>query len=132
MLGWSTEIAFTAVQNLIHRDTRDARLRGHTYLWMAPIYGLCAVLYEPLHDRVRERPVAQRAAAYAAGILAVEYATGRLIERIVGDIPWDYPGRGRLVIRGATRLDYAPLWAAAGLALEHVDDGLRSVRLDWA
>jgi uncharacterized membrane protein len=132
MLGWSTEIAFTAVQNLIHRDTRDARLRGHTYLWMAPIYGLCAVLYEPLHDRVRERPVAQRAAAYAAGILAVEYATGRLIERIAGDIPWDYSGRGRLVIRGATRLDYAPLWAAAGLALEHVDDGLRSVRLDWA
>jgi uncharacterized membrane protein len=132
LLGWSTEIVFTAAQNVLHRDTRDARLRGHTYLWMAPIYGLCAALYEPLHDRIRERPLPQRAAAYATGILAVEYATGRLIERVTGVIPWDYSGRGRLVIHGATRLDYAPLWAVAGVALEQVDDHLRSVRLGWA
>ena len=132
MVGWSAELVFTAAQNLLHRQTRDARLAGHSYLWMAPIYGLCAVLYEPAHDLVRDRPVAQRAAAYAAGIMAVEYATGRLIHRATGVIPWDYTGRSPLAIRGAIRLDYAPVWAAAGMALERVDDALRSARLGWA
>jgi uncharacterized membrane protein len=132
MLGWSTEIVFTALQELSHRRTRDARLRGHSYLWMAPIYGLCAVLYEPAHDAVRQRPTVHRALVYALGILAVEYASGRLIRRATGVIPWDYTGRSPLAIRGATRLDYAPLWAAAGIALERVDDALRSVRISWA
>lgn len=132
VLGWSTEVVFTALEELSHRRTRDARLRGHTYLWMAPIYGLCAVLYEPAHDAVRARPTAHRALTYALGILAVEYASGRLIRRATGVIPWDYTGRSPLAIRGATRLDYAPLWAAAGIALERVDDALRSVRISWA
>jgi uncharacterized membrane protein len=132
LLGWSAEIVFTAAQNLLHRQTRDARLAGHSYLWMAPIYGLCAVLYEPAHDLLRRLPVAQRGAAYASGIMAVEYASGRLIHRATGVIPWDYTGRSPLAIRGAVRLDYAPVWAAAGLALERVDDALRSARLGWA
>jgi uncharacterized membrane protein len=132
LLGWSAEVVFSAAQNLLHRQTRDARLAGHSYLWMAPIYGLCAVLYEPTHDLLREHPIAQRAAVYAAGIMAVEYATGRLIHRVTGVIPWDYTERSPLAIRGAIRLDYAPVWAAAGIALERVDDALRSARLGWA
>ena len=132
LLGTATEVVFTAVQSSLHRSTRTAHLQGHTYLWMPPIYALCAVLYEPLHDRLREVPVAQRAAAYAAGIIGVEYVAGRLIERVAGVIPWDYSGRSRFQVHGATRLDYAPLWAAAGMALEPVDDALRSVRLGWA
>jgi uncharacterized membrane protein len=126
VLGLATEVAFTAAHGVLRGASRDARLEGHSYLWMAPIYGLCAVLYEPLHDSLRERRPAQRAAAYAAGIMAVEYATGRLIQRVAGVIPWDYTGRGRLVVHGATRLDYAPFWGAAGMALERVDDVLRS------
>jgi hypothetical protein len=131
-LGFSVEVVFTALQALWHRQTRDVRLRGHTYLWMGPIYALCAVLYEPAHDAVRERPTAHRALAYALGILAVEYASGRLIRRATGAIPWDYTGRSPLAIRGAVRLDYVPLWAAAGIALERVDDALRSARVSWA
>jgi uncharacterized membrane protein len=125
LLGWSAELVFTALQNLVHASTRDARLQGHSYLWMAPIYGSAALLYEPVHDRLRARPVRHRAAVYALGFFAVEYATGRLIARTTGTIPWDYTGRSPLAVRGAIRLDYAPLWAAAGIALEAVDDGLR-------
>ena len=125
-------MVFTAVEGTLRRSTRSARLEGRTYLWMPPIYGLCAVLYEPLHDRLRTVPVARRAAVYAAGIIGVEYVTGRLIERVAGVIPWDYRGRSRLQVHGATRFDYAPLWAIAGIALEPVDDALRSVRLSWA
>ncbi len=132
LLGWSTELVFTAAQNLLHKQTRSPHLQGHSYLWMPPIYGLCAVLYEPLHDRLRTVPTAQRAAVYAAGIIGVEYVTGRLIECVAGVIPWDYTGRSRFQVHGATRLDYAPLWAAAGIALEPVDDALRSLRVGWA
>ena len=131
-LGWSTEVVFTAVEGLLRARTRNARLQGHSYIWMAPIYAFCAVLYEPVHDAIRDRPARHRAAVYAAGFLAVEYATGRLIQRTAGVIPWDYSGRSRLSIQGATRLDYAPLWAAAGMALERVDDALRGARLSWA
>jgi len=128
MLGWATEVAFTAVQGVASGSSRDWRLRGHSYLWMLPIYGLVAFLYEPVHDRVRERPAWQRAAAYAAGFLACELATGSAIRRAVGLVPWDYTGRTRFAVgRGAMRLDYAPLWAVAGLLLERVDDSLRAL-----
>ncbi|MDQ6855863.1 MAG: putative ABC transporter permease [Candidatus Dormibacteraeota bacterium] len=132
LLGTVGEVVFTAVEASLHRSTRSARLEGHTYLWMPPIYGLCAVLYEPVHDRLRTEPLPQRAAVYAAAIIGVEYLTGRLIQRVAGVIPWDYTGRSRLQVHGATRLDYFPLWAAAGIALEPVDDALRSVRLGRA
>ncbi len=129
LLGTVTEVVFTALDGAARPSTRSAKLEGHTYLWMPPIYALCAVLYEPLHDRLRTVPAAQRATVYAGGIIGVEYLTGRLIERLAGVIPWDYTGRSRLQLHGATRFDYAPLWAAFGLALEPVDDTLRSLRL---
>lgn len=132
LLGTATEVVFTALQGTLHRSSRSAHLMGHTYLWMPPIYALGAVLYEPLHDRLRDVPPAVRAAAYAAGIIGVEYASGRLIQRAAGVIPWDYSGRSRFQVHGAIRLDYVPLWAAAGIALEPVDDALRSLRVGWA
>jgi hypothetical protein len=127
-LGWATEVAFTAVQGVLNGSSRDWRLRGHSYLWMLPIYGLLAYLYEPLHDRVRHRPAWQRGIAYAAGFMTCELATGTAIRRAVGLIPWDYTGRSRFATAGgAVRLDYAPLWAAAGLLIERLDDGLREL-----
>jgi len=130
LLGWAAEVAFTALKDVIGRDTRSWRLRGHSYLWMAPIYGLAAVLFEPAHATMRGRPVAQRAAAYAGGITAVEYATGMAIRRGVGVVPWDYSGHGRFVVPGgAVRLDYLPLWACSGLVLERLDDTLRGLTI---
>lgn len=85
------------------------------------VYGLAQPLFEPVHDRIRERPVAVRAAAYGTGILGVEYACGRLLRRLVGRVPWDYGG-ARFGIDGLVRLDYLPLWAAYGLGLERFHD----------
>ena len=57
------------------------------------------------------------------GFVAAEYAIGRALERAFGRAPWDYGGTPWSV-RGHTRLDYIPLWATLGLALERVHDGL--------
>jgi hypothetical protein len=95
---------------------------------MLPIYGLSACLFEPVHEALRGRSLWQRAAAYSAGIMGVEYLTGMALKKVVGVVPWDYSGHSRWVLPGgATRLDYAPLWAVAGLALERIHDGLADV-----
>ncbi len=124
------EVVFTAADRARSASTRDASLEGHTYLWMLPLYGLAAYLFEPVHEAARTQPLWRRAAAYSAGIMATEYATGRALHKATGSIPWDYTGRGRAVIGGgATRLDYAAHWAIAGVGMERLHDALRRVRI---
>jgi uncharacterized membrane protein len=89
-----------------------------------PVYGLAQPLFEPVHDRIRRRPLVLRAAVYGVGVLGVEYACGRLLRRFAGRVPWDY-GDARFGIHGLVRLDYLPLWAAYGLGLERFHDLLR-------
>ena len=95
--------------------------RRPSSLLNVPVYGLAQPLFEPVHERVRQRPLAFRAALYGVGILGVEYTSGRLLRRFVGNVPWDY-GRARFSIDGLVRLDYFPLWAAYGLGLEYLHD----------
>jgi len=97
--------------------------RRPSSLLNVPVYGLVQPLFEPVHDRIRERPLALRAALYGVGILGVEYASGRSLRRLVGSAPWDYSG-ARFGVDGLVRLDYLPLWAAYGLGLERLHDFL--------
>jgi uncharacterized membrane protein len=123
ILGLATEVVFTAGHTAI--ATRGRRIDGHTSAWMFPVYGLIQPLFEPAHDAMRGRFRAPaRASAYAAGFLAVEYATGRLYRRVLGRAPWDY-SHARWNLDGLIRADYAVAWALAGLALERVDDAIR-------
>ncbi len=121
LLGWCGEVVFTGVHDFIRH--RDARLPSRTSIWMFPIYGLMAPLYEPLHDALRDRALVLRAVAYGAGFLTVEYASGVILRRVLGDAPWDYSYAKRHV-NGLIRPDYFPLWAAAGVAMERVHDVL--------
>ncbi len=129
VVGVATEVVFTGARDSVLRW--DRRLLGHSYLWMFPIYGLSACLFEPVHEALRGRSFWQRAAAYSVGIMGVEYLTGMALKRAVGVVPWDYSGHSRWVLPGGTtRLDYAPLWAVAGLALERVHDRLADVTVE--
>jgi len=121
LLGWCGEIVFTA---LPRRWPPDWRLAGHTTLWMFPIYGLIAPLYEPVHTALRAWPWPVRGLIYMVGFMAVEFITGWLLVRLIGRCPWDYAGKTRWHILGLTRLDYAPIWFAVGLGLEPVHDFL--------
>jgi uncharacterized membrane protein len=122
VLGWCAEVVFTAIVGFIGR--RDRRLTGQTSLWMFPIYGLVQPLYEPLHDALRHRLSASgRALVYALGFFAVEYLSGRLLRKVVGEAPWDY-SHARFHLHGLIRLEYVPLWAGAGLGLERLHDRL--------
>jgi uncharacterized membrane protein len=123
LLGWCAEIVWTAALDFAR--TRDVRLAGTTYLWMFPIYGSIAFLYEPLHDAIRSWPLPARALVWSIGFTAVEYASGWAIERATGRCPWDYVAAGaRFAINPYVRWDYFLVWAAAGLLLEPVHDFL--------
>ncbi len=98
--------------------------RRPSSLLNVPVYGLAQPLFEPVHDRLRDRPLALRGTAYGLGILCVEYVSGRVLRRLLGQAPWDYEAAA-FEIDGLVRPDYLPLWALFGLALERLDDVLR-------
>lgn len=99
--------------------------RGHprTSLWMLPVYSLVAPLHEPLHDRLRTRPLRTRASAYAIGFSVVEYGSGRVLRHLRGAAPWDY-SHARFHLQGLVRADYLPVWGVVGLAFERLHDAL--------
>lgn len=119
--GWCGEVVYTAVTGSLLQG--DWRLKGVTYLWMFPIYGLIAPLYEPVHDLIRGIPWYGRAVIWSLGFTLVELVSGWLIARIIGRCPWDYSDR-RWAINPYIRWDYFPVWAVVGLALEPVHDFL--------
>jgi uncharacterized membrane protein len=126
VVGVAAEVAFTGARDSALR--RGWSLQGRSYLWMFPIYGLAAFLFEPMHDAMRSRPFWERAVVYSAGIMGVEYLSGTALKKVVGVVPWDYSGHGRFVVPGgAARLDYAPVWAVAGLGLERLHDAMDRV-----
>lgn len=90
--------------------------------WMVPIYGLAAAAFPPLRERVRDLPLPARASAYGLALILAEYAIGRVLRASFGAAPWSYASR--FAVGGVTRLDYLPLWAAYGLALERLEDAL--------
>ncbi len=124
LLGWCGEIVWTASREKITGRQRGWELRGTSYLWMFPIYGLIAPLYEPLHNALRVWPWPARGLVYMLGFFAVEYAAGWLLRTLTGTCPWDYTEHSRWHVHGLIRLDYAPVWFLAGLALEPVHDFL--------
>jgi len=121
MLGWCGEIIWTATKGKLSGQQRDWKLRGTTYLWMFPIYGLIAPLYEPVHNAVRAWPWPMRGGIHMLGFWATEYSTGRVLRRLIGLCPWDY-SHARWHVHGLIRLDYGPVWFLIGLGLEPIHD----------
>lgn len=114
LAGWAVDSLFV----FAHTGRRRS-----SSLLNIPVYGLAQPFFEPVHDRVRQRPPVLRGGVYGLGILAVEYASGRVLRRLLGRAPWDY-GRARFAIDGLVRLDYLLLWGAFGLGLERLHDAL--------
>lgn len=119
--GWCGEIVFTAITESLPR--RDWRLVGTSYLWMFPIYGLIAPLYEPAHDLIRELPWLGRAFIWSLGFTTIEFCSGWLLAQLTGRCPWDYSGK-RFAINPYIRWEYVPVWSLVGLALEPIHDFL--------
>jgi hypothetical protein len=117
--GFAFEVVFSALHDL----GRGRKARFRTSPWMLTVYALLLPLYEPVHDRLRGKPLPGRATVYGLGFLAVEYASGSIFRRALGDAPWDYTYAKRHV-NGLIRPEYFFLWAFAGLLAERLHDEL--------
>ncbi|HOQ16697.1 MAG TPA: hypothetical protein PLG49_04920 [Defluviitaleaceae bacterium] len=124
LAGWCMEIIWTGIGSFLDGDIY---LNARTYIWMFPIYGL-AILFEPIHDRIRAWPVIIRGGVYTLLIFIIEYLAGWTLQNIIGVCPWDY-GDSTFSIDGFIRLDYAPAWFAAGLIFERIHDLLNSIEI---
>lgn len=108
------EIFWTGLHSFIKKDYR---LVSTTSVWMFFIYGM-VVWLEPVCELLSHYPVFARGGVYVLCIFGVEYMTGGLLKRL-NMCPWDYSG-SRYSVNGVIRLDYAPVWFAAGLIFERV------------
>lgn len=123
LLGWGGEIIWTATKGKLSGQHRDWKLKGTTSLWMFPIYGLIAPLYEPAHNAVRAWSWPLRGTIYMLGFWSIEYLAGRVFKLLFGACPWDY-SHARWHVHGFIRLDYGPVWFLVGLGLEPIHDFL--------
>lgn len=114
IIGWGMEIFWTGLHSLLQGDPR---LTGRSSLWMFPIYGLAAAII-PAYELLKPLNILFRGLIYMIGIFIVEYITGAIL-RSMNLCPWDY-SRAAFNINGLIRLDYAPVWFAAGLFFEWV------------
>lgn len=117
-VGVGLEVAFTGLSSL---RKRDRRLTGHSYLWMFPVYGLAYPLFAWAWPVLGDLPLLGRGLCYVPACFAVEYASGWLLRRLVGECPWETGYRAaRWGVHGLVRLDYAPAWFLAGLLFERL------------
>ncbi len=131
-LGVASEVVFTAacarLGIVLTPDVDDPeartgwRLKGHSFVWMLPIYGFGFLLFEVVHDALRADPWLVRGLAYVAILYALELGSSLLLVRLTGAHVWRWVGRGALA--GHVHVAMAPVWFAAALALEPLHDAL--------
>lgn len=112
--GWCMEIFWTGLHSLLagHPD-----MMGKSSLLMFPIYG-CAAVIAPVYQKISGAPLILRGCVYAVGIFTAEFLSGTFLN-FLGICPWDYSGTP-FHLGGVIRLDFAPVWFAAGLFFEKI------------
>ena len=117
-VGVGLEVAFTALSDF---RTVGRRLTGQSYLWMFPIYALSYPLLAVAWPVLEDVPWPLRGLIYVVAFFVVEYASGWLIRRLVGECPWEAGYHtARWGIHGLVRLDYAPAWFVVALLFERL------------
>ena len=114
-IGLIAEVIFTSIKGLLSERTYE--LKGHTSLWMFPIYGLIAFIFPLIVYRIGSLPWFVRGLIYMLVFFLVEYISGWILRKLKV-CPWNYPDKYSL--HGLIYFPYAPVWFAAGLGVERV------------
>lgn len=117
-IGITVEIFFTALYDFIQIENIGLSLKGQTYIWMFPIYGLTALAFPPLIKLLQSFKWYGRGLVFGIGIFVVEYISGALLRHFTGVCPWEYKQGPH--INGLIRLDYYPFWVVFAVSVEAV------------
>jgi uncharacterized membrane protein len=110
------EIFFTALYDIIIHHHDNPALKGQSYGWMLPIYGLAAYAFPPLIVKLKKLGWPGRGLLFGVGILIIEYMAGFALKNLTGACPWEYKEGWHL--HGFIRFDFYPLWVLFAMALE--------------
>ena len=121
LCGIGLEVTYTALRKI-------PKLQGFTQLWVFPLYAIAGLSIEKIQAQLAGKPLYVRAGVYAALVFAIEYAGGWTAEKITGKCPWKYGADYPWSVHGYINLTHAPLWGAAGLLAEKIDQALLSLR----
>ncbi len=127
-VGITTEIFFTAFYDIVINDQNNFSLKGVSYAWMLPIYGLTAYVFPPFIQKLQKWNFLFRGFIFASGIMMVEYIMGAILKSLTGACPWEYKEGWHL--HGFIRFDYFPLWMIFSLSVERIIIWLKP-RLQW-
>lgn len=116
-LGITTEIFFTAIYDIVMSKAENPMiLKGYSYIWMFPIYGLSALTFPVISKKLSQVPQIIRSLIFGVGILVVEYISGYFLRKFTGFCPWEY--KEGMHIHGLIRLDFYPFWVGFAFILE--------------
>ena len=127
-IGITIEIFFTAFYDLFIHHQDNLSLKGVSYVWMLPIYGITAYTFPPLIERFKNWNFFMRSFLFAIGIVIIEYMMGALLKFLTGTCPWEYKEGWHL--HGFIRFDYFPLWMIFSMGIEKILVWLKP-RLQW-
>ena len=116
VLGIFGEIIFTSIIDSI--KNKDPSLKGTSYLWMHPIYGMAGILINFLHTIFGSHFFLLRGTLYATYIMIGELIAGIFLKKFIGKCPWHYTSKYSVL--NVVRLDYFPVWFTAGLLIEKI------------
>jgi uncharacterized membrane protein len=127
-LGITAEIFFTAITAQINAwpEIENWRLKGESYIWMFPIYGIAGWAFPIILPKIQHLHFVVRTLIYAIGILTVEFITGWMLDVFTGQCPWEYTTGWHVM--GYIRLDYTPFWMLFGGMVERVIVFLQSLQ----
>lgn len=117
-VGITVEIFFTAIYDKISLLSQGLALKGYSYIWMFPLYGLTALVFPTLMKVLGPLKWWGRGLVEGLGILVIEYIAGALLRKFTGTCPWEYKEGPHL--HGLIRFDYYPLWVLFAIGCEAV------------
>jgi Putative ABC-transporter type IV len=122
-IGITNEIFFTAIYDTLKGTLQDMSLKGYSYIWMLPLYGLTALAFPPIKKLLQRLNFWQRGLVYGLGILMVEYIAGAALRTFTGKCPWEYTEGFHL--HGLIRFDFYPLWVVFAMGQEAIISWLK-------
>jgi len=123
--GVGIEVIFSSIHDYVRN--KDISLKGRSYLWMFPLYGIWGLVIGPLYDLIEVIPFILRGFIYLAVIFAGELSYGYLLKLIIKKCPWEY--KGRWTIKGVVNLLYLPFWLIFGYISEMTYRGFISMTI---
>jgi hypothetical protein len=123
--GVGIEVIFSSIHDYVRN--KDISLKGRSYLWMFPLYGIWGLVIGPLYNLIEVIPFIIRGFIYLAVIFAGELSYGYLLKLIIKKCPWEY--KGRWTIKGVVNLLYLPFWLIFGYISEMIYRGFISMTI---